>query len=61
MPEIGRSGSMSGDGKRDGVENVNTRAHPRLYLRSLASDRTLCPALTSAWESTAALYVFPAA
>jgi len=30
MREIRTSGSMSGDGKREG-DNASTRAHPRLY------------------------------
>ena len=33
MPEIGTSGSMSGDGKRSaGLRAPSYRAHPRLYL-----------------------------
>ena len=32
MPEIGTSGSMSGDGKRDMAQSgLDYRAHPRLY------------------------------
>jgi len=34
MPEIGTSGSMSGDGKRDMAQSgLDYRAHPRLYVR----------------------------
>jgi hypothetical protein len=34
MPEIGTSGSMSGDGKRsDGLRPPSCRVHPRLYPR----------------------------
>ena len=34
MREIRTSGSMSGDGKRSG-DLASTRAHPRLYYRTL--------------------------
>src|ERR1700730_698731 len=32
-PEIGTSGSMSGDGKRGGPSALSHRARPRLYVR----------------------------
>ena len=37
IPRLGTSGSMSGDGKRDGLV-VGTPVHPRLYLRTVRKE-----------------------
>ncbi len=45
MPEIGTSGSMSGDGKRALPNGCTYRAHPRLYRRDRWCDAAIRPVL----------------